>query len=118
MFRALLSSRLIQVGLVFFLVVVSGSLLYSWQTRRATVAEFTRTDVVPHETLSEQDTVDTNTVDFEQSETPLEVDDLQKSEDTDVAPIDETSEMLEMVDAFLPDDMVSSVEFHTKGEPL
>ena len=107
MFRALLSSRLIQVGLVFFLVVVSGSLLYSWQTRRATVAEFTRTDVVPHETRSEQDTVDTSTVDFEQTETPLEVDDLQKSEDTDVAPIDETSEMLEMADAFLPDDFVS-----------
>ena len=43
MFRGLLSSRLIQVGLVFFVVVVGGSLLYSWQTRRATVAEFTRT---------------------------------------------------------------------------
>lgn len=75
-------------------------------------------DVVPHETRSEQDTIYTSTVDFEQTETPLEVDDLQKSEDTDVAPIDETSEMLEMVDAFLPDNMVSSVEFHTKGEPL
>ena len=65
MFRALLSSRLIQVGLIFFLVVVSGSLLYSWQTRRATVAEFTRTDVVPYEARSAQDTVDTSTVDFE-----------------------------------------------------
>ena len=33
MFRDLLSSRLIQVGLVFFVLVVGGSLLYSWQTR-------------------------------------------------------------------------------------
>ena len=61
MFRGLLSSRLIQIGLVFFVVVVGGSLLYSWQTRRATVAEFTRTDVVPHEKRSEQDTIDTST---------------------------------------------------------
>ena len=107
MFRGLLSSRLIQVGLVFFVVVVSGSLLYSWQARRATVAEFTRADVVPHETRSEQDTVDTSTVDFEQSETPLEADDSQMADDTDVSPIDETSEMLDMADAFLPDDFVS-----------
>ena len=45
-----------KLDLFFLLLVVSGSLLYSWQTRRATVAEFTRTDVVPHETRSEQDT--------------------------------------------------------------
>ena len=107
MFRGLLSSRLIQVGLVFFVVVVSGSLLYSWHVHRTTDAEFPQTDVVLHETRSEQDTVDTSTVDFEQSETPLELDDLQMADDTDVSQIDEASEMLEMADAFLPDDMVS-----------
>ena len=110
MFRDLLSSRLIQVGLVFFVVVVGGSLLYSWHVHRTTVAEFARTDVVPHQTRSEQDTVDTSTVDFEQAETPLEADDSQMSDDTDVAPIDETSEMLNMADAFLPDDFVSEEE--------
>ena len=110
MFRGLLSSRLIQVGLVFFVVVVSGSLLYSWQTRRATVAEFTRADVVPHETRSEQDTVDTSTVDFEQTGTSLEADDSQMPDDMDVSPIDETSEVLDIADAFLPDDMVSEEE--------
>ena len=110
MFRDLLSSRLIQVGLVFFVVVVGGSLLYSWQTRRTTIAEFAWTDVVPHETRSEQDTVDTSTVDFEQAGTPLETDDSQMSDDTDVSPIDETSEMLEMADAFLPDDFVLEEE--------
>ena len=107
MFRGLLSSRLIQVGLIFFILVVSGSLLYSWQTRRATVAEFTRADVVPHETRSEQDTVNTSTVDFEQTEMPLEVDDSQIVDDSEASPIDETSEMLNMADAFLPDDFVS-----------
>lgn len=107
MFRGLLSNRLIQVGIIFFVVVVGGSLLYSWQTRRATVAEFPQRDVVPHETRSEQDTVDTSTVEFEPSETPLEVDDSQMADDTEMSPIDETSEMLEMADAFLPDDFVS-----------
>ena len=117
MFRGLLSSRLIQVGLVFFVVVVSGSLLYSWQTRRATVAEFTRTDVVPHETRSEQNTVDTSTVDFEQTGTLLEVDDSQMSDDMDVSPIDEATEMLDMADAFLPDDFVSE-EAPTEDVPV
>ena len=107
MFRDLLSSRLIQVGLVFFVVVVGGSLLYSWHVHRTTVAEFAGTDVVPHQTRSEQDTVDTSTVDFEQAETPLAADDSQMSDDTDVAPIDETSEVLDMADAFLPDGFVS-----------
>ena len=107
MFRDLLSSRLIQVGLAFFVVVVSGSLLYSWQTRRTTVAEFTRTDVVPHETRSEQDTVDTSTVDFEQSETSFEVNDSQMADDAEVSPIDEASEVLDRADTFLPDDFVS-----------
>ena len=118
MFRGLLSSRLIQVGLVFFIVVVGGSLLYSWHTRRATVAEFTQTDMVPHETRSEKDTVDTSTVDFEQTETPFEVDDLQMSDDTDAPPIDETSEMLEMADAFLPDDLVSEEEAPAEDVPV
>ena len=110
MFRDLLSSRLIQVGLVFFVLVVGGSLLYSWQTDRTTEAEFAGINVVPHETRSEQDTVDTSTVDFEQSETPLETDDSLMSDDTDVAPIDETSEVLDIADAFLPDDFVSEEE--------
>ncbi|MCG9131236.1 hypothetical protein J5I95_06090 [Candidatus Poribacteria bacterium] len=107
MFRGLLSNRLIQVGLVFFVVVVSGSLLYSWQTRRATVAEFIQTDAVLHEARSEQNTVNTSPVDFKQSETPLEQDDSQMAGDTNVSPTDETSEVLEMADAFLPNGLVS-----------
>lgn len=40
MLRDLLSSRAIQVGFVFFLLVVGGSLLYSWHVHRTTEAEF------------------------------------------------------------------------------
>ena len=47
MFRDLLSSRLIQAGLVFFVIVVGGSLLYSWHVHRTTeVSEFPRPDAV------------------------------------------------------------------------
>ena len=107
MFRGLLSNRLIQVGIIFFVVVVGGSLLYSWQTRRATGTEFPQTDVALPETRSEQDTVDTSTVDFEQTGTLLEADDSQISDDSEMSPIDETSEMLEIADAFLPDNLGS-----------
>ena len=46
MFRNILSSRLIQVGLVFFVLIVGGSLLYNWHVQRTTKAELARTDVV------------------------------------------------------------------------
>ena len=111
MFRNILSSRLIQVGLVFFVVIVGGSWLYSWHVHRTTDTEFTRTDVALHETRSEQNTVDTSTVDFQQTGTDLETDETQPmSDDTDVSPIDETSEVLDIADAFLPDDFVAEEE--------
>ena len=46
MFGDLLSSRMIQAGLVFFVLVVGGSLLYSWHVHRTTDAEFPRPDAV------------------------------------------------------------------------
>ncbi len=56
------------------------------------------------------DTVDTRTVDFEQAATLLGTDDSQASNDTETLPLDETSEGLDMTDAFLPDDFVSEEE--------
>ena len=44
MFRDLLSNRLIQVGLVFFVIGVGGSLLYSWQAQRTLEKELARHD--------------------------------------------------------------------------
>ena len=113
MFRNILSSRLIQVGLVFFVVIVGGSLLYSWQIHRTTDAEVARTDGVLQDVNRDEprttaDTVDTSTVDFEQTGTDLETDETQPmSNDTDASPIDETSEALDLSDAFLPDDFVA-----------
>ena len=114
MFRdILLGSRAIFIGLVFFIVVVGGSLLYSWHVHRTTDAELaeTRRKVQPLKNdkaaHTAQDTVDTSAVDFEHAKTPLETGKTQMSEDTEALPIDETSEMLDMADAFLPDDFVS-----------
>ncbi|MDD9972393.1 MAG: hypothetical protein OXU27_00235 [Candidatus Poribacteria bacterium] len=114
MFRdILLGSRAIFIGIVFFVLVVGGSLLYSWHVHRTTDAELAETQrkVQPLKNKNEmhtaKDTVDTSTVDFEHVETDPETDDSQISDNTGVSPIDETSEMLDMADAFLPDDFVS-----------
>ena len=42
MFRELLYHRLIQAGLAFFVIVVGGSLLYSWHAQRITEGEMAR----------------------------------------------------------------------------
>ena len=116
MFRDILSgSQAIFIGLVFFVLVVGGSLLYSWHVHRTTDAELARTDAVlqhvnRNETRAAEDTVDISIVDFEQAGTDLETDASQVSDDQGVSPIDETSETLDMADAFLPDDLVSEEE--------
>lgn len=114
MFRDILSSsRVIFIGLVFFVLVVGGSLLYSWHVHRTTDAEVAETQrkVQPlkndKEARTAAGTVDTSTVDFEHVETDPETDDSQIPDDKGVSPIDETSEMLDMADAFLPNDFVS-----------
>lgn len=43
MFRNLLSSRAILAGLVFFVLCVVGSLLYSWHVQRTTKTELAET---------------------------------------------------------------------------
>ena len=114
MFRDMLSgSRAIFIGLVFFVLVVGASLLYSWHVHRTTDAELAETQrkVQPlenkNETLTAANTVDTSRVDFGQAGTDLETDDAQMLNNTGVSPIDETSEGLDLSDAFLPDDFVS-----------
>ena len=102
MFRDLLSSRLIQGGMVFFVLVVGGSLLYSWHVHRTTIAEF---KPIPQSVVSSpENTVPTNTapVVFQNdgiTNTP--------NETTAVETIDET-EALDLTDAFLPDDMATA----------
>ncbi|MDD9975051.1 MAG: hypothetical protein OXU27_13645 [Candidatus Poribacteria bacterium] len=114
MFRDILSgSRAIFIGVVFFVLVVGGSLLYSWHVHRTTDAELaeTRRKVQPlkndKEARTTANTGDTSAVDFEHAGTDFETDDSQIPDNTGASPIDQTSEMLDMADAFLPDDFVS-----------
>lgn len=55
MLRDLLSSRMIQTGLVFFVIVVGGSLLYSWHVQRTTESDMARHDplLLGHEKQNE-----------------------------------------------------------------
>ena len=114
MFRARLSgARALFVGVVFFVLVVGGSLLYRWHVHRTTDAEVAETQRKVqlienmNKTRTAEDTVDISTVDFEHAETNLETDDAQVSDDKGVSPIDDASERIDMADAFLPDDLVS-----------
>lgn len=116
MFRDIFSSRAIFAGLFFFVLVVGGSLIYSWHVHRTTDAEVAETQrkVQPLENKNETriaaDTTDTSKVDFGTAETSIASDNTQISDDMAALPIDEVSETLDMADAFLPDDFVSEEE--------
>ena len=110
MFGDLLSSRMIQAGLVFFVLVVGGSLLYSWHVHHTTENDLGPT---PQPVVSiENRSPSTNTapVDFQTegvANTPEENTDTPMSDETEADTIDET-ELIDMADAFLPDDVVSA----------
>ena len=115
MFRNIFSSRLIQVGLVFFVVVVGGSLLYGWHVQRTTKVELARADAALQdvnrgELRTAADTADTGAVDFEHAKTPLEGDEVQPMSDETVAVPSDAAAPNNLSDAFLPDDFVSEEE--------
>ncbi len=108
MFGDLLSSRAIQVGLVFFVLVVSGSLLYSWHVQRNTAAEWSRTPLAVESLENEKETSTARVV----LETPEVRDTPEANEDTqsmfdETAAVPNETENLDITDAFLPDEIVS-----------
>lgn len=109
MLRDLLSSRWFQGCFVFFLLCVGGSLLYSWHVRRTTEAEFGKRSLAV-ESLENKPETSTAPVDFQTEgvvNTPEENTDTPMSDETEADTIDET-ELIDMADAFLPDDVVSA----------
>ena len=106
MFRNLLSNRLIQAGLAFFVIVVGGSLLYSWHAQRTTENEFGKRPQAVSLIENKQAT-STAPVDF-QTEGVVNT----PEENTDIETMVEETEALEnqtfdLADTFLPDDMGS-----------
>ena len=105
----LLSNRAILTGLIFFVVVVSGSLLYSWHVQRATEAELARTDVMLQQLKNKKEThivqtaqdvgVPSETETLGEFDSLIETDRPQASEEVEVLP-----PLDELTGAFLPDD--------------
>lgn len=115
MLQHMLSSRVVLAALVFCVLIVGGSLFYSWHIRRTTDAELTPSEALlqQHEnrTRATQGTVDTSTVDFEHVETSLETDDAQmmETDETDALPSDNAASV-DLADGFFPDDFLSEEE--------
>lgn len=117
MFRDLLSGRVVLAALVFFVLVVGGSLFYSWHVHRTTEAELAETQrkVQPlankNETHIAANTGDTSTVDSEQAGVPLEVDDSPvMSDDAETSFIDNTDEIETLANTSFLDGTVSVEE--------
>ncbi len=110
MLRNLLSSRMIQGGLVFFVLIVGGSLLYSWHVRRTRDADFPGPDAVqvnPRE--GARDSGGILPVDFGQATPGLEADDTPTVSDDTAAP--STSETAaETIDSTETIDSIETIE--------
>lgn len=112
MLRDLLSSRWFQFGLVFFVLVIGGSLLYSWYTLRTTESDLERHDQLA-QGIKQNEARPTETVNVPtQTETPGFVD--TPDENTD-ALVPEPTEALpneddDFAEALLPDDFVPEEE--------
>lgn len=122
MFRDILSSRGIIFGLVFFVLIVSGALLYSWHIRRTSAAEMAQTNQSlqklrnKKETRTTQDTsVPTDAELLKHTETSMEIDDTvpQMSEETEVLPV-----LYDLADAFLPNDTQVEDEEESADVPV
>ena len=122
MLRDVFSSRGILAGLVFVIVAVTGTQLYSWHVRRTTEAESERHDrflqrlkqkneAHPAEALNVL--TDTETPGF--VDTPDENTDTQMSDETEAGR--NGNENIDIAETFLGDDIVSEEE-HTEGGPV
>ena len=111
MFWDILSSRGLIAGFVFFVIIVSGSLLYGRHVRRASETEFQRSDRFLQGLEKQSKTHPTEAVDVSTStetarfvNTPDENTDTSISDETEAFP-NETNP-LDLSDAFVPDDFV------------
>ncbi len=121
MFRDLLSSRLIQAGLVFFVLVVGGSLLFSWHVDRVTDREMARHDhfLKGREKQNESHPAPVVPVPSESENpglvnTPNETWDTHKPDETEALP----NAVVDRADMFVPDDFVSAEEAPAADVPV
>ena len=102
-FRSMISSRLIQAGIAFFVLVVGGSLLYAWHLRRTTDAEFATPDKrqqraeEPQDVRSPEPVLETDAVESEPA--AIEV----VPDDKEALPADAVSEVADPADVGSPE---------------
>ncbi len=122
MLRDGLSNRWFQFGLVFFVLVVGGGLLYSWRALRTTESEMERHDRFLQERDKQNETRPAETVNVPtENETSGLVSTPDKNSDTpmseEVEALPKETENLDFTEAFSPDDMVSE-EDPTEDVPV
>ena len=124
MFRDILASRLFLAGLAFFVLIVSGSLFYSWRIHRNSAAEMARTNQFLQQLKNKNEprtipdeNVSTNSETFVETQTSKETNEAQAIVESTDALIDDT-ERLDMASAFLPADRVSTKEEPTEDVPV
>lgn len=115
MLRDLLSSQWFQGGLIFFLLCVGGSLLYSWHVLRTTESDMERRDRFTQGLEKQNEPHPAETVNVPTAtespglvNTPDENTDTQMPDTTEALPNE--TENLDIADLFLPDDFVLQEE--------
>ncbi|MYB96186.1 hypothetical protein F4054_12960 [Candidatus Poribacteria bacterium] len=113
MLRDILTSRTILIGLFFFIVIVSSSLIYSWHVQRTTEAELQQT-IQAIKALKNKNKIHipeepnaptTHAVHGELVDTPEQNTDTLTSTENKTLRV-EATDILDMADALLPDDKV------------
>ena len=113
MFRDILSSRVILIGLMFFVLMIAGSLLYSWYVRRTTEVELESTNRALQALKNKNDARPAQAVNVSiENETSSFVSTPDENTGT---PMSNETEDLDLLDAFLPDGSVSEEEQVPKG---
>ncbi len=110
MLRDLFSSRAIQAGLFFFVLVVGGVQLYSWHVRRTTAAKLAPIKRLVQTLENENKTPPAQAVSVPAAnETPGFVDTPEENTDTPMsdepAAVSNEPETLDIAEPFLPDDV-------------
>ena len=126
MFHNILSNRGLLAGLVFFVIIVAGSLLYSWHVRREVREGIARTQQIMQLREANKDAravrdvgVLTDTETLRPGETPLETDDGDApiSEEIEALPVDD-AEILNLADAFLSNETAEEGSVEVPASPF
>ena len=122
MLRNLLSNRWFQGGLVFFLLVIAGSLLYGWSTLRVTERDMERHNrfLQGIEKQNETRPAEAANVPTENEapgrvSTPAENTDTPMSDESEALPNE--TETLDFANLFLPENMASAAEAPNEEVP-